>query len=123
MIEKQYFQEGMMSCEGIWQVEVKGPYGWERVATAFMRAGHYWAASADHYSVGSYKEDGDKFELSIVLTQYGDLRSMFGIKKPEKLQIISKCKIKKNKIIGTSKAKGIKNFELLYRLSNLERFE
>jgi len=30
-----------MSCEGIWEVEMRGPYGWERIATAFMRNGEY----------------------------------------------------------------------------------
>jgi hypothetical protein len=110
----------MMSCEGIWKVEVKGPYGWERMATAFMRNGEYWAASANHYSVGHYTENGDDLELSLDLTQYGDVRSVFGIKSPDKLQIISKGKIKKNKIVCTTRAKGVKNFDILMRLTRLD---
>ena len=112
-----------MSCEGIWKVEMKGPYGWERLATAFMRDGKYLGASADHYSVGSYKEDGDNVEISMVTTQHGDIRSLFGQKSPEKLQITTKGKIKKNKITGTSKAKGIKKFDLLLRFTRLDSLE
>ena len=44
-----------MSVEGIWKVEAMGPYGWEKVATAFLRAGRYLAASVEHYSTGAYE--------------------------------------------------------------------
>ena len=109
-----------MSCEGVWSVEMKGPYGWERLATAFMRNGEYLGASADHYAVGSYKEDGDDLEISMVVKQYGALRTVFGRKSADKLQVIANCKIKKDKIIGTSKAKGIKNFDIQLRFTRLD---
>ena len=57
-----------MSCEGVRKVEIKGPYGWERLATAFMRNGEYLGASVNHYSVGRYKEDGDNLEISMDVT-------------------------------------------------------
>ena len=109
-----------MSCEGVWSVEMKGPYGWERFATAFMRDGKYLGASADHYTVGSYKEDGDNLEISMVVKQYGAIRTIFGRKSADKLQVIAKCKIKKNKIIGTGKAKDIKNFDIQLRFTRLD---
>ena len=112
-----------MSCEGVWKVEMKGPYGWERIATGFMRDGEYLGASADHYAVGSYKEDGDNLEMSMVVKQYGAIRTIFGRKSADKLQIISQCKIKKNKIICTSKAKGIKNFDIQLRYTRLDSLE
>ena len=65
-----------MSCEGIWEVGMRGPYGWERIVTAFMRSGEYLGASANHYSVGSYKQDGYDLEISVHITQYGDLRTV-----------------------------------------------
>ena len=113
----------MMSCEGIWRLEIKGPYGWENFATAFMKNGKYLGASANHYSVGSYKEDGDKLVISTNTVQYGAVRTVFGKKHADKLQVTIECKIKKNKIIGTSKAKGIKNFEVLVRLTRLDSLE
>jgi hypothetical protein len=109
-----------MSCEGVWSVEMKGPYGWERLATAFMRDGDYLGGSADHYTVGSYKEDGDNLEISMVVKQYGAIRTIFGRKSADKLQVMAKCKIKKNKIIGTGKAKGIKNFDIQLRFTRLD---
>jgi len=112
-----------MSCEGIWKVEMKGPYGWERLATAFMRNGEYLGASANHYSVGSYKEEGDNLEISMDVTQYGDVRPVFGKKHPEKLQVTTKCKIKENKITGTSKAKGVRKYEILLRLTRIGSLE
>ena len=109
-----------MSCEGVWKVEMKGPYGWERIATGFMRDGEYLGASADHYAVGSYKEDGDNLEMSMVVKQYGAIRTIFGRKSADKLQIISKGKIKKNKITCTSTAKGIKGFDIQLRFTRLD---
>lgn len=112
-----------MSCEGIWVVEMKGPYGWERIAIAFMKDGKYLGAGPNHYAVGSYKEDGENFEMSVALTQYGQLRTIFGKKFAGKIQITSKGKIEKNKITGTSKAKGVKNFDVLIRLTRVDDIE
>jgi hypothetical protein len=112
-----------MSCEGVWVVEMKGPYGWERIAIAFLKNGEYLGAGPNHYSVGSYKEDGDNLEVSVVVTQYGQLRTIFGKKFAGKLQITSKCKIEKNKITGTSKAKGIKNFDVMLRLTRVDSLD
>jgi len=112
-----------MSCEGVWSVEIKGPYGWERIATAFMKDGKYLGASASHYSVGRYKEDGDNLEISITTTQHANVRTVFGTKSADRLQITYQCEIKKNKIIGTGKAKGIKKYEILVRFARLDSLE
>ena len=109
-----------MSCEGVWKVEVKGPFGWERIATAFMKDGKYLAASANHYSVGSYKEDGDNLKLSVKGRQYANLRTVFGIKTMETIEITYTCKVKDNKITGTGSAKGIKKHKLQMRLTKLD---
>jgi hypothetical protein len=115
--------ERIMSCEGIWVVEMKGPYGWERIAFAFLRNGEYLGAGPNHYSVGTYKEDGDNINISVVVTQHGQLRTIFGEKFAGKLRITSKCKIEKNKIVGISKAKGIKNFDVMLRLTKAGDFD
>jgi len=113
----------MMSCEGVWRVEIKGPYSWEHIGTAFMKDGKYLGASANHYSVGRYKEDGDNLEISINMRQYAAIRTLFGTKSADKVQITVQCEVKKNKIIGTGKAKGIKKFELRTRLTKLDDLE
>ena len=56
--------------------------------------GEYLAASASHYSVGSYTQKGDNVEISADVKQYADLRTVFGLKTTGKLHVISKCKIK-----------------------------
>ena len=111
-----------MNCEGIWAVEMKGPYGWERIATAFLKNGEYLGAGPNHYSVGTYTEDGDNVEIAVVVTQHGQLRTIFGKKFAGKLQISAKCKVEKNKIVGTSKAKGMKNFDVMLRLTRIGDF-
>jgi hypothetical protein len=107
------------SCKGIWVVEMKGPYGWEHIAIAFMKNGEYLGAGPNHYAVGAYKVSGNTLDVSITVTQCGKLRTMFGKKSMEDLQITSKCKFEKNKIVGVSKAKGVKKFDVLIRLTRI----
>ena len=70
-----------MSANGIWKVEMLGPYGWESVATAFLHDGEYRAASQDHYSLGSYQVDGDRIEISASSHVHGQVRTLFGEKR------------------------------------------
>jgi len=67
-----------MSFDGAWKVEMLGPYGWETVSTAFLENGRMLGASADHYSIGRYEEDGDTIKVSSRLTQHGRSRTIFG---------------------------------------------
>ncbi|HYQ70847.1 MAG TPA: hypothetical protein VET88_02845 [Gammaproteobacteria bacterium] len=103
-------------------MEMKGPYGWERIAIAFLKNGEYLGAGPNHYSVGTYKEDGKNIETSVVVTQHGQLRTIFGKKFAGKLQITLSGTIEKDKIIGTSKAKGMKHFDVLVRLTRIDKF-
>jgi len=112
----------MMSCEGVWRVEMLGAYGWENVGTAYMRNGEYFEASANYYSVGRYKVDGDNLEISDVLTQYGQVRTIFGGNSREKTPITSKCKIKENEITGRTNMEGIEELDIRIRLIRLESF-
>ena len=109
-----------MSCEGVWRVEMMGPYGWESIATAFMKDGQYFEASANHYTVGTYKVDGDKLEISDATTQYGASRTLLGTNFMEKMPTKSRCDIKENEITGTTRAKDIESHEIRIRLTRLE---
>lgn len=111
-----------MSCEGVWRVEMLGPYDWENVGTAYMRNGEYFEASANYYSVGKYKVDGDNLEISDVLTQYGQVRTIFGEKSREKTPVTSKCKVKENEITGSTKLEGKEKHDIRIRLIRLESF-
>ncbi|MGI9513958.1 MAG: hypothetical protein ACR2OL_13730 [Anderseniella sp.] len=72
-----------MNMNGIWKVEMLGPYGWESVATAFLEDGKYRAASENHYTVGNYEVSGNRVEISAVGMQHGKVHILFGEKKKE----------------------------------------
>ncbi len=72
-----------MSVDGVWKVEMLGPYGWEGMATAFLDDGRYWAASGDHYSIGSYQLHGDTITVDTKTVMYDSSRTLFGRQAPE----------------------------------------
>jgi hypothetical protein len=71
-----------MSVEGIWKVEMLGPYGWENVSTAFLEDGRYLAASQDHYVTGSYEVNGNRVRVRATTQSHGEARTMFGSRSP-----------------------------------------
>jgi len=108
-----------MSVEGIWKVEMLSPYGWEQVATAFLRKGRYHAASADHYSIGSYKEGSGALKVEARITQHGKIRTVFGSKKKH-VDIQLEGRIKKaDEIVGTARPSGGEKFDVSMRLTRL----
>ena len=108
-----------MSAEGVWKVEVKGPYGWEKLGTAFLQNGRYLAASADHYSVGSYGVEDDAFTADIQVNQYGKVRAAYGSKKRQMDHRIE-GKIKKaDKIVANANPSTGKKFDVKVRLTRL----
>ena len=113
-----------MSVEGVWKVEMMGPYGWEKHGTAFLRDGRYLGASAAHYSTGSYEVDGEAFTGDFEVFQYGKVRAIFGSKKKH-LNTRLEAKIKKEgKIVGKSHSiVSKKKFEVKMRLTRLGDIE
>lgn len=67
-----------MSVDGVWKVEMLGPYGWERVSTGFLDSGSYRTASKDHFSQGVYALSGDHMSIEAEMTVHGEIRSLFG---------------------------------------------
>ena len=72
-----------MSVNGIWKIEMLGPYGWQTIATSFLEDGDYKGASRDHYTVGNYEISGSRIEISAFTMQHGEARTVFGEKKKE----------------------------------------
>ena len=108
-----------MSVDGVWKVEMMGPYGWEKISTAFLKGGRFLAASADHYSTGSYEVDGGTLTAAIQITQHGKVRAIFGAKK-KRLSTQFEAKIKKeDKMVGKSRPADGKKFEVKMRLTRL----
>ena len=108
-----------MSVEGVWKVEVMGPHGWEKIATALLKDGRYFGASADHYSTGSYEVVDDSISWDTHVNQFGKVRAVYGSKKRE-IDVRFEGKLKKeDKIVGRSQPTHSKKFELKTRLIRL----
>ena len=67
-----------MSLNGIWKFEMLGPHDWEPVGTAFLRDGHHWGGSTDHYAVGTYEFAGKQLVTKLTMVVHGKMRTMFG---------------------------------------------
>lgn len=70
----------MKSIDGIYKVDMLGPFGWETFSTAFINDGKFRSASADHFTDGTYTVEDHGFEMEGNLTQYVDHRALFGRK-------------------------------------------
>jgi hypothetical protein len=88
-----------MKMNGIWKVEMLGPYGWEPIATAFLEDGKYKSASENHFTIGSYVVSGNRIEISVTAVQHGKTRTVFGKKKRE-MALTFDGDIKREKIKG-----------------------
>ena len=112
-----------MKVEGIWSVESYGMYGWERVSTAVLENGRYFAASANHYTIGSYKKKKDKFTAKTRVTQYGEVRVIFGAKL-ETYDALFKGKIKNNgEIVGKILPVTGEKLDVAVRWKRLEKLD
>ena len=108
-----------MSVEGVWKIEMLSPYGWDAVATAFLQNGQYLGASANHYSIGRYEEDGQTLKAEVRITQHGQVRTVFGSKK-EQVDTTIKAEIQTaDRIEGTASASGAEKFDVSLRMTRL----
>ena len=108
-----------MSVEGVWKVQMKCPFGWGALETAFLNNGRYLAASVDHYSTGSYEVDGDTFTADIQIIQYGKVRKILGSKKNQFSHRLEATIRKDGKIVGRTDPGEGKNHKAKVRLTHL----
>ena len=71
-----------MNVEGIWKVEMLGPYGWEALSTAFLENGRYLSASQDHYTIGRYEVDGNSVRVVATIHSHGDTLDTSAVHEP-----------------------------------------
>lgn len=109
-----------MKVDGVWKVQLRGPYGKQTAGTGFLRKGRFMSASADSYSIGTYKAKDDVFKAKVHITRFGQTTPLFGSKKRE-IDIHIKGKINKSgkKIICTAQLEGSKQFAIDVTLSRL----
>jgi hypothetical protein len=109
----------MKDIEGIYKVEMLGPFGWERFSTAFIQNGQYRGASAEHFSVGTYHVEDDNFDMVGNVTQYFEHRSIFGVKGLKELQINFKGTVGNDVIEGEASAVTDRRYALSFRFNKL----
>jgi len=68
----------MKHIDGVYKVDLLGPFGWESFSTAFINEGAFRSASAHHFTSGTYEVEDGGFEMKGNLTQYVDDRPLFG---------------------------------------------
>lgn len=112
----------MKNIEGVYRVEMLGPYGWERFSTGFVQNGHYRGASAYHYTIGTYKVKGDNFNMVGNISQHGEQRTLFGLKEMKELRVEFKGTIEKNTIMGKISPIDNKKYALHFRFTKLSDF-
>jgi hypothetical protein len=61
-----------VKVDGIWKVEILGPFGWEAVSTAFLEKGRYLGASQDHYTIGHYEVSGDNIKVEAAMHPHSE---------------------------------------------------
>jgi len=88
-----------MSLNGIWKLEIFGPYGWEPMATAFLNNGIYEAGGRNHYEAGKYQVSGNHVKASFKYITHGEARTMFG-KKMEEMNLKFEGDIDGNMVQG-----------------------
>jgi hypothetical protein len=108
-----------MSVDGIWKVEMLGPYGWEAMATAFVEDGRYLAGSQDHYAIGSYELDGNQIQVTASMHSHGQVRTLFGAKSPQiELTFSGEISDSGDLISGQAEDKQ-SNYSITYRATRL----
>ena len=106
-----------MSVNGIWKIEMLGPYGWESVSTAFLEDGRYLSSSQDHYAVGSYVVTGSQVKTTATTYSHGQARTMFGARAPQ-MELSFDGEISGDQINGQAEDKTAK-YSITFRATRL----
>ena len=64
--------------DGVWKIEMWGPYGWETVATGILAEGRYLDASQRHWSQGTYSVEGDRIAIEATTNVHTGEGHLFG---------------------------------------------
>ena len=109
----------MKKFEGVYKVEMLGPYGWENFSTAFIHNGEFRSASAEHFTDGTYRVEGEEFSMTGNMTQYTEHLTLFGEKGAKGLPITFRGTIDENVIDGEARTDDIGKYRMRFRLRKL----
>ncbi|MFT5114538.1 MAG: hypothetical protein ACI8P9_003876 [Parasphingorhabdus sp.] len=106
----------MKNIDGIYKVDILGPFGWEDFSTAFINAGDFRSASAEHFTAGTYEVEDCGFEMEGNLTQHVENRSLFGRKDIRGLPIKFRGRIEDDVIDGEARVPDESRDSIRFRL-------
>ncbi len=109
----------MKNIDGIYKVDLLGPFGWENFSTAFIHDGEFRSASAEHFTAGTYAVEDHGFEMEGNLTQHVDHRPLFGRKDIKGLPIKFSGRIHDDVIDGEARVPDGSRHSLRFRLNRL----
>ena len=109
----------MDSIDGVYRVDLLGPFGWESFSTAFIDGGEFRSASASHFTSGTCVVEDDGFEMEGNLTQYDDSRVLFGRSEVRGLPITFNGVIRDGVIDGEARPDDDEGPALRFRLARL----
>ena len=109
----------MKHVEGVYKVEMLGPYGWENFSTAFVHGGEFRSASAKHFTAGTYHVEGEEFSMTGNMTRYVDDVTLFGQKGAKGLPVRFRGTIEENVIDGEAQTEDPGKYSIRFRLSKL----
>ena len=105
-----------MSIDGIWTVEIYGPFGWDNRGIFVLERGRIVGGDNRQYSVGTYTMSGDAMAAEIAVHYYGPPRTQFGEATEEFTTEIAGTH-KGNEIVGTVRRPDRPQFDLQIRLT------
>ena len=104
-----------MPFDGVWTSEMLGIYNWTGISTLFLENGRYLGGSSDHFEIGRYSTDGDSIVVNLQVTQYGEVRTLFGAKQKH-IDIVIEGERNGDVIRGTLQLKDAKNDAIGYQI-------
>jgi hypothetical protein len=78
-----------MSMEGIWTLEVYGPYSWESHGVLVLENDRITGGDDRQFTSGRYTQSGEKFDAEIDVHYYGPPRTILGENKERFAKILS----------------------------------
>ena len=109
----------MNNIDGVYRVDLLGPFGWESFSTAFVHGGEFRSASAEHFTAGKYSVEDGGFEMEGNLTQYVENRALFGRTDLKGLPIKFNGVIRDDIIDGEARVADGSRPSLRFRLARL----
>ena len=105
-----------MSIEGIWTVEVYGPFGWDNRGIYVLEKGRLLGGDNRQYTAGVYRLAGDKVKVELTVHYYGPPRTVFGEVKEQFVAEIEGT-WKDDEIVGMVRRPDKPQFDLHIRLT------